>query len=164
MSMCSLTIAPGLNNVTSDLQSSIVIGTTNVSVPAVASLSSSSTSISSTGTAIRQALIAFLIIASVGSGMVIALSVPAIISPQSRALVYAIVASLLLATTFQLLAAILLTAMAVVITSIVNLIGDAVGLHAEQGARPLLFVWLAWLFVGLAALYWTAVWFAEVRK
>jgi hypothetical protein len=153
-----------LNKVTKDLRSSIVIGTTNVSIPLVASLSSSMSSASSTITTIRQTLIGFLIIATTGSGITFALCGPAMLFPESRALVYATLVCSLFASAFQLLAAILLTAITSTVTGAVNLLGGPVGLHAKRGAKALSFVWLAWLFIGFAAFYWTAAWFVEVRS
>ncbi|KAF2471763.1 uncharacterized protein BDR25DRAFT_193278, partial [Lindgomyces ingoldianus] len=155
--------AAGLNNLTSKIHSSIVIGTTNVSVPLIASLQSSFTSLSATAGGVRKAIIAFLIISMLGSGLAFLVTLPAIYFTESRILIYILLFNATLASTFHLLAAVILTGLIVAAASIVNGLGDAVGLHIGQGNKVLLFVWLGWGFVTLVQMYWFTVWFVEVR-
>ncbi|ORX95924.1 hypothetical protein BCR34DRAFT_619799 [Clohesyomyces aquaticus] len=151
-------------NISKNLRSNIVIGTTNVSAPFITSLMSTSSSISSTFTAILKTIIASLIVALVGSGLTFLLGLPAILFGGSKVLIYALVFSSSLAYTFQLLAAILVTALIGVIVTVVNSIGESLGLFIKQGGKLLLLAWLAWAFASLAGLYWLAVWFVEVRS
>jgi hypothetical protein len=151
------------NDISNKIQSSTVIGTTNVSAPFIANLMATSSQVSGLFTAIRKTIIASLIIALVGSGITILIGLPAILFRGSKLVVYALVFSTSLACTFQLFAAILATALVRVVGTVVSSIGEGLGLSIEQGGKLLLFAWLAWVFVGLAALYWWAVWFVEVR-
>ncbi|KAF2108248.1 hypothetical protein BDV96DRAFT_605924 [Lophiotrema nucula] len=154
----------GLNAIVNNIQSSVVIGTTNVSVPLVAELTHSLTTVSGGIAGLRKATFAFLIIPLIGSGLSAISALPAIFFPHSRLLIYANLFWPSLAATFGFLAACILTALIVGIAQTVGGIGDAVSLYIKQGNKMLVYVWLGWLFVWLDSMYWFAVWFVEVRS
>ncbi|KAF2185484.1 hypothetical protein K469DRAFT_665086 [Zopfia rhizophila CBS 207.26] len=153
----------GLKKITSNIQSSVVVGTTNISVPLIGELTNSLNTLSSTVSSVRKVVIAFLIISLVGSGLSFISTLPAIFFQQSRMLVYFSLFWPSLAATFQFLAACVLTAMIVTIAQLVGGFGAAVSIHIREGAKALLFVWLSWLFILIANVYWFCIWFVEVR-
>lgn len=153
----------GFNAIINNLQSSIVVGTTNISVPLVAQLGKSINTLSSGIAGLRKAVLAFLIISMIGSGMSALFAIPAIFFSQSRFLIYANLFWPSLAATFSFLAACILTGLIVGIVSVVGGFGEAVSLFIRQGNSAILFIWLAWMFVFLDSCYWFSVWFVEVR-
>lgn len=88
---------------------------------------------------------------------------PAVYFPQSRLLVYLNAFSSSLATACGIVAAILLSAVFVLI-GLVDNFSNTVGIQIERGGTALLFVWLSAVFAGFSMLYWTTVWFVETRK
>jgi hypothetical protein len=123
-----------------------------------------SSSVSSTFTALRRFIKAALIIDAVASGLTLVLCLPAILLGKSKILVYALLFSSVLASTFSLLAALLSTALSTIIISVVGSIGPGLGLFVTKGNKALVFLWLNWVLVSLATGYWLAVWFIEVRS
>lgn len=108
-------------------------------------------------------MFAFLIISLIGSGLTALTSLPAVFFPQSRLLIYASLGWAALSSSFAFLAAIILTALIEGIVGIADGFGDAVSLYIKEGNHALLFIWLGWMFIFLATVYWFAVWFVEVR-
>ncbi|KAL1655266.1 sphingolipid delta-4 desaturase [Didymella pomorum] len=145
------------------VRSSIVIGDTQVSIPLLARLISSLDSVVDNVNALRKAVLAFLIITMIGSMLSTVSILPAMYFPQSRLLVYFNMFWPALATCFAFLAAILVSAMAV-LASLLNGFSDTVGVQVDLGGIALLLVWLSFVFVSLITFYWTSVWFVETRK
>lgn len=146
------------------IPSSIVIGTTNISVPLIAELSHSLDALNSSLGSLRRTILAFLIISLIGAGISFLLTLPSIFFPRSHLLVYANLFFTSLASTFALLAALLLTALIVAIAQMLGGIGQAVNLYVKKGERVLAFAWVAWVCVALESAYWAAVWFVEIRR
>lgn len=161
--MASLTRS-GLRKKTSGIQSFLVLGPTNISVPLIEELSQSGGSLFDTLNSARQALFAFVIIAVIGSGATFFISIPSVIFPASRLLIYAGIFASHLSSLFALLAALLLSVLAVGGSSIVNSVGKALNVAATRGEKALTFLWVSWALMAVAAAYWAAVWFVEVRR
>jgi hypothetical protein len=112
---------------------------------------------------LRKVLFAFLIISLLGSILSTLVSFAAIFWPKLRLLVYlALIFSSFEAMT-SLLVAVILTVLVGGVVTAVNGFGNAVSLYIEQGHTALVFIWLRCLFINLAALYWFAIWFVDVR-
>lgn len=150
--------------VASGIQSSVVIGQTNVSSPFVAKVTASLDSISGNVASFRRALLVLLVMSLTGSGLSALSAFPAVVFPHSRLLVYVNMFWPGLASVFAFLAAVLSSVLNVGVSWILQGVGEAVGVGIQRGAMAVLFVWLAWVLVSLAGLYWGAIWFVEVRK
>jgi hypothetical protein len=112
---------------------------------------------------LRKVLFAFLIISLLGSILATLVSFAAIFLPKLRLLVYlALIFSSFEAMT-SLLVAVILTVLVGGVVTAVNGFGNAVSLYIEQGHTALVFIWLRCLFINLAASYWFAIWFVDVR-
>ena len=143
---------------------SVVFIGMNVSIPLIAKLTHSLDTLSSNATGFRKAVFGFFVIAIIGSALTALSSLPAIIFPQSRLLIYANIFWAGLASFFAVLAAAILTGLILAIMQTVDGFGEALGVLIHQGNKALLFVWLAWFFAVLAAGYWDTVWFVELRS
>jgi len=108
----------------------------------------------------RRVALAFLVVSLILSSLSAISHVPAIVFPKSRLLVYSNTLWPCLANVFAFIAASILTAFIASVSSL----GEVLGLGIERGSSTVLFVWLAWLFVTIPSVYWTAIWFVEVRK
>lgn len=154
----------GLNAILPRIQSSVVIGTTNISIPLIAQLTRSIDSLSSDITALRGAVFAFLIISVVSSAVNVLLAIPSIIFSAARLLVYANLFFSNLAALAAFLGAVLLTGLILVVASLTSGFGEAVGLLIGKGERVLAFLWVSWACLLVASIYWDLVWFVEVRR
>ncbi|KAH7125425.1 hypothetical protein B0J11DRAFT_579971 [Dendryphion nanum] len=103
----------GLNVLTRDIPSSIIIGQTNVSVPLIAKLSHSFSSLSSGISTIRKAIFAFLVMSLVVTGLSAITSLLGVFFPHSRVIIYFNILYPLLASVSHLLTAIILTVLIV---------------------------------------------------
>ncbi|KAF1928493.1 uncharacterized protein M421DRAFT_62912 [Didymella exigua CBS 183.55] len=153
----------GLSALSRRIRSSLVVGETRVSVPLLAKLVSSLESILGTLNALRVAIFAFLVIALVASLMSAVSVLPAVYFPHSRLLVYANVFWPALASASAFLAAVIASAIAVLVGAVGGF-SNTVGVQIGRGATALLFVWLSAVFTGLGAGYWASVWFVETRR
>jgi hypothetical protein len=113
---------------------------------------------------VRIAVFDLLVVSLASSGFAAKCAIPAIIFPHSRLLVYISVFWPCLASTAAFLAAVMSTVLVVGISSVVGELGEAVNVKVERGTSVLLFVWLTWLFVWLSAVYWSVIWFVELRR
>lgn len=157
-------MATGLNNLLPNVQSSVVIGTTNISIPLIAELTHSIETLSSGITTLGRALLAFLIISMIGSGVSMLVALPSIFFPAARILIYTNLFFSTLAAFGSFLAAILLTALIAGVTSAIGGIGDALGLSIEEGSAVLALAWVSWACILVMNMYWSAIWFVEVRR
>ncbi|PSN68539.1 hypothetical protein BS50DRAFT_490427 [Corynespora cassiicola Philippines] len=157
-------VQSGLNVILKDMNPSVVFIGMNVSIPLIAKLTHSLDTLSSNATGFRKAVFGFFVIAIIGSALTALSSLPAIIFPQSRLLIYANIFWAGLASFFAVLAAAILTGLILAIMQTVDGFGEALGVLIHQGNKALLFVWLAWFFAVLAAGYWDTVWFVELRS
>lgn len=69
-----------------------------------------------------------------------------------------------LAATFLFAASIGVTVLVTIIANVVNSVGNSIGLIAYKGTKFLTLTWVAWVLMLLAACFWFAVWFVEVRS
>ncbi|KAF2690946.1 hypothetical protein K458DRAFT_483073 [Lentithecium fluviatile CBS 122367] len=153
-----------LHKAVSNIPSSLVIGLTNISVPLIANVSQSTDSLFSILSSIRRAILAFLILSAIGSGLTFLFAIPSVLFSHSHLFVYANLYVTHLASTFAFLAALLLTVLIIVATSLIGRLGEALGLVLERGPMVLTFVWISWAMMALAGAYWGLVWFVEVRR
>ncbi|KAK7192086.1 hypothetical protein PSPO01_01658 [Paraphaeosphaeria sporulosa] len=153
----------GLSALLPNIQSSIVIGRTNISIPIIAQLTRTVGSLSSTTGTILRATIAFLIISMIGSGLAALLAIPSALFPISRLLVYTVVFFSQLSTLSAFIAALLLTALIKTVVSTVGGLGDALSLFVSEGSAVVVFAWVSWACMLVVSAYWTAVWFVEIR-
>lgn len=153
-----------LRKETSSIQSFLVLGPTNISVPLLEELSHSGGGLFDTLDSVRRALLAFVIVSVIGSGSTFLISIPSVIFPASRLLVYASVFTSHLSSLSAFLAAVLHSVLAVGGSSILGSVGKALNVTITPGEKALTFVWVSWALIVVAAAYWAAVWFVEVRK
>lgn len=153
---------PDVTDLSKGLHSSIVVGQTRVSVPLFAELASSTENILDNLSRMLRAVLAFLIIALIGSILSTISIVPAAYYPHSRLLIYFNILWPGLATVCAFVAAILLSAV-FVLTGIMANFSNTIGIRIERGWTVLLFLWLSSAFTGLSLLYWVAIWFVETR-
>ncbi|KAF1993119.1 hypothetical protein P154DRAFT_540685 [Amniculicola lignicola CBS 123094] len=153
----------GLNAIIGKIQSSVVIGSTNISVPIIEELTHGVGSLTTGLAAARKATFAFLVTALIGSGLSALSALPAIFFPASRLLIFANSFWSTLAFTSHSLVALILSVLVVLMTKIIGGFGSALGLFIKRGNSALVFVWLAWTFSMLPFAYWLAIWFVDVR-
>ena len=153
---------PDVTDLSKGLHSSIVVGQTRVSVPLFAELASSTENILDNLSRMLRAVLAFLIIALIGSILSTISIVPAAYYPHSRLLIYFNILWPGLATVCAFVAAILLSAV-FVLTGIMANFSNTIGIRIERGWTVLLFLWLSSAFTGLSLLYWVAIWFVETQ-
>jgi hypothetical protein len=144
------------------LISSIVAGQTRGTVPMLTELASSTENLLDSLNRMLRAILAFLIIALIGSILSAISIVPAAYFPHSRLLIYFNILWPGLATVCAFVAATLLSAV-FVLTGIMANFSNTVGIRIEQGWTVLLFLWLSYVFASLSLLYWVVVWFVETR-
>ncbi|KAF2642457.1 hypothetical protein P280DRAFT_505876 [Massarina eburnea CBS 473.64] len=153
-----------LKGTLSTIKSSVTIGNTKISVPLLASLASGESKIFSTLTALRQAILAFLIITIISSALLALISLPSIFFPESRLLIFTNLFLSGLASLFSLLAAILLTILVIVIPWAVGNLTESFGVVIEEGGYVLIFLWVVWVLSAFMLAFWGSVWFVEVRR
>jgi hypothetical protein len=49
-------------------------------------------------------------------------------------------------------------------TSLVGGLGKGLGLSVERGSLVVTLLWISWAVMAVAGVYWTLVWFVEVRR
>ncbi|PVI00612.1 hypothetical protein DM02DRAFT_526553 [Periconia macrospinosa] len=145
------------------IQSSLVVGTTNISVPILAQLAKGAGGVSAMLSNLQTAIFAFLIISLATILLGILFALPSIVFSASRLLVYINVAVWNLACISSFVAAILLTILAVVVPLAVGDLLGAVGIVMSSGTQAMVFLWVVWVCCLLVGVYWIAVWFVEVR-
>lgn len=145
------------------IRTSIVIGQTQVSIPLLARLFSSADSTLDSLNMLRKAMLGVLIITLIGSILSAISILPAMYFPQSRLLVYFNIFWPGLATGSGIIAAVLISALNVLVSTLDGL-GDTVGVQVRKGGTVLLFAWLSFVVTSLVTGYWASVWFVETRK
>lgn len=153
---------PDITDLSKGSNSSIVVGQARIAVPLLAELASSTESILDNLNRMLRAVLAFLIIALIGSILSTISIFPAMYFPHSRLLIYFNILWPGLATVGAFVAATLLS-MVFVLTGIMDNFSNTVGIRIERGWTVLLFLWLSSVFAGLSLLYWVAIWFVETR-
>lgn len=153
----------GLSNFSSNIPSSLTVATTNVTVPLLAELGTTGDYLGNTVTALTRALIAFYIIAIVGSGVTLLGSLVAISLGSSRILLYINMGFSSLGTIFLFAGSTAVTILAKLMAKIVNMIGNGVGLYAESGTKFIAITWVAFVMMLLANSFWFLVWFVEFK-
>lgn len=153
----------GLSNFSSNIPSSLTIATTNVSVPLLADLGTTGGYLGSTLTSLAKALIAFYILAIIGSGITMLGSLAAIIFGNSRILLYINMGFSTLGVMFLFAGSVAVTVLAKTVAGIVNMIGNGIGLYAESGNKFLALTWVAFVMMLLANSFWIFVWFVEFK-
>lgn len=106
---------------------------------------------------------ASLVVSLIGSLLSAISAVPAISFPHSRLLAYFNIFWPLLASTFAFVAASILTIMIAGVFGAVEIAIHGADLKVGRGGSALLIAWLAWVFASLPVIYWSLVWFVEVR-
>lgn len=139
------------------------MATTNVTVPLLADLGTSGDYLGNTVTALARALIAFYIIAIIGSGITVLGSLIAIVLGDSRILLYINIGFSTLGTAFLLTGSIAVTILSELMAKIVNMIGNGIGLYAEKGGKFIALTWVAFGMILLANTFWFVVWFVEFK-
>ncbi|CAI6337992.1 unnamed protein product [Periconia digitata] len=147
-----------------NVQSSIVVGLTNISVPLIADLTQGIGGVSSTLSGIRTALFAFLIIGLTTSLLTVLLAIPSVFFPDSRLLIITNVLVSDLACISSFVSAVLITTLVVVVPWAIGDLLAGVGVVMSRGETVLAFLWVKWGCCQIIAVYWTTVWFVEVRR
>ena len=151
------TMPTGLLNLTHAIPPSL-------QVEILSSLSTSGTYLADTVTTLTKILNAFYISSLVGSCITAFASLTSILFSKSWILLYINLISSILAVTFLLLGAITLTIVAEFMTTIVNKVGNGVGLYAERGDKFIAITWVSFAMTALACGFWTVVWFVEFKQ
>ena len=141
-----------------------MIGQTNISVPLIAEAVHSTGSVSSLLTTLRREILAFLIIAAIGSGAAIILIPASILMRSSRPVVYATLFFSELAAIASFIAALLLTILIKGFVGVLGGVGKALSLVIDNGDTTIALAWISWTFSLLVSLYWVAVWFVAFRQ
>lgn len=155
--------ASGISAWSRDLRSSTIVEQARISRPLVVELGSSLDRMLGKLGATRKAMFGMLIVSLVGSVLSTISILPAMYFPQSRLLIYMNMFWPGLATGFAFVAAMLLSAMMIMVGTMQEF-SDTVGVQIRQGDTALLLVWLSFVFVGVVLFYWASVWFIETRK
>lgn len=154
----------GINNSTSSIQSYVVVGTTNISVPLLETLGPSLQSLEDTIAVVGTANIIFIIIGFVANALVVIVSLLAIFLTRSRWLVRGALLFSSIAPVTVLISALFVTIIGVVVVEFVNGLGAALTIHAETGSSAVAIAWVAWAFSLAAQLYWVLTWFVSYRR
>ncbi|KUJ08282.1 uncharacterized protein LY89DRAFT_765093 [Mollisia scopiformis] len=155
-------IGAGLSN--TSIPSSISIATVNVSVPILQGGGGGAGTIGSSLVLVMTLLSTFQIIGLVGSGILALGSLASVIMGRSRLIAYTVFAAAGLAFIGELVAAILITVIAGIVSGLINSVGSGVSLYVTSGKRALAFAWVSAALVILANIYWLAVWFVDFRR
>ncbi|KAL8337609.1 hypothetical protein RB598_006487 [Gaeumannomyces tritici] len=155
----------GLRRISSQIPSSFVFGSTNVSIPLVAVLGntlSSLVDLATQGSAFMQAM---LVVGVVCTGLVLVGSLIFVVALQRRPVAIAHLALALLGSAAFWAAAVAATAVAYGGAGLINGGGgEALGVRASAGSRLVAMAWVAAVLSALAALHWWVVWFVEFRR
>ena len=157
-------LGPELRQRVSRVQSSLVVGEYAISMPRIIELSRSVGSLIEALSTIQSALVAFLIISLIGSGLTILLAIPSLIFRASRLLIFVNILAAYLSSLFAFVAGLLLTVVVLGATSLTGNLGYALGLSIERNFRVLSFVWISCGLMLVVGVYWGVVWFVEVRR
>jgi hypothetical protein len=155
-----LTYRQDLTSSSSSLPTSVVVASTNVSVPIVGQFGTSAISVNHILNGLEQASLAFHILSIAGTG----LSLLAIFHPSNRLIMRLDVFASYGGSTFQLGSTIISIILVVAASNTFNKFGGTLGLKAEIGVSSLVTRCFAWWFMFIASTYWDIVWFVEFRK
>ncbi|PMD50850.1 uncharacterized protein K444DRAFT_711065 [Hyaloscypha bicolor E] len=153
--------ASGLSNFS--IPNSITLGTTNISVPILASVSGTGGTITSAVTILTKAILAFFILSlihamtAIGSGV-------GFLLPGSSIAVYLNLSFSILGWIFHAVGTALSTAVIATLNLVASSIGNSVGVYSAQGTKFLIFVGISFAFLLISSFYWVAIWFVEFRK
>jgi hypothetical protein len=153
-----------LHRIVSSNISTLVIGQNRISIPLIAKLADSGDVLLSALDTIRSATVGFLIVSLTNSGLIAILAIPTLLFRESRLLVITNIVASCISFLFAFVAALLLTVLAVGITSLLRDLGSANGLSVERGTQMLIFMWASWGAMAIVTIYWGTVWFVEVRR
>ncbi|KAE9364018.1 hypothetical protein N431DRAFT_497738 [Stipitochalara longipes BDJ] len=151
----------GLSNFS--IPNSIKLGTTNVSVPILASVSGAGGTITSAVTILTKAMLAFFILSLIGSAMTAIGSGVGFLLPRNSIVIYSNLGFSTLGFTFHIIGAGMSTAVIVALNLAASSIGNGVGVYSTKGNKFLAFVWLSFALLLISGSYWLAIWFVEVR-
>lgn len=143
-----------------------MIGTTNISVPILGGLSSAGGYLTTITTSLTTAVFAFYILSAITSGLVAVLSAALIIhsgAKFSKILIYTTIVFAGLGITFHLVASIGVTVVISLANTVVNAVGNDLGLYSKVGNEFLALTWISFVLIFVAGSYWGAVWFVELR-
>jgi SUR7/PalI family len=154
--------SPGLSNFS--IPNSIKLGTTNVSVPILASVSGAGGTVTGAVTVLTKAIFAFVIISLVGSSVTVIGSVVGFLLPWNSMAVYSSMGFSALGFIFHLAGATISTAVIAALNLAASSIGNGVGVYSTQGTKFLIFVWLSSALLLISTFYWVSIWFVEFRE
>jgi len=141
-----------------------VIGATNVTVPILESAGKGLGTIQDLVVAGTNANFAFLVIGLISSGIVMSLSLVAIIFPRLRFITYLNLFFASLASLVLIVSAIILTIVIYFIVTMVNGVGSGLTISATGGTRVRVFSWVAWVCSTVSGTYWFLIWFVHIRR
>jgi pantothenate kinase len=148
------------------LPSSFTILTTNVSIPILGGISSAGGYIQTISTTLTQTVFAFLILSLISSGRVAIMSAALFLlsgAAFAKILIYSTIVFSWLGVVFHLAAAIGVTAIIAIANTVINTVGNNLGVYSYMGTKFLIMIWVAWALIFISALYWGTVWFVEIR-
>ncbi|ORY67283.1 uncharacterized protein BCR38DRAFT_522248 [Pseudomassariella vexata] len=157
-------VSDGLNNISSRIPSYVVVGNTNISVPLLQSLGTGLSSIENMADSAVKANLAFLLIGLICSGIVTLLSFVSIILPRVHIISIVCVLLATLAPLMIITTALIVTILSYFIVNMVNGVGSALTMTAKSGSGTRAIAWVAWASSVVSAVYWSLVWFVEVRR
>ncbi|KAN0104969.1 hypothetical protein V8E51_010714 [Hyaloscypha variabilis] len=146
------------------IPNSIKLGTTNVSVPILASVSGAGGTITNAVTILTKAMLAFFILSLIGSASTAIGSGVGFLLPENPIIIYSNLGFSTLGSIFQVVGAALATAVIAALNLAASSIGNGVGVYSTQGKTFLIFVWLSFALLVTSNWYWLAIWFVEVRE
>ncbi|KAK8114097.1 hypothetical protein PG999_006166 [Apiospora kogelbergensis] len=150
----------GATNITSY----VVVGNTNVSLPFLASISETGSTTGSALLAATTANAAFLYIGLVVSGLVALASLASLAIPRARLLTLGNMLVAGLAPGFLLVSAIVSTAVAAVIKTFLDGVGNALTIGTRVGGPALALVWVSLALSLVSSSYWALIWFVDARR
>ncbi|CZR57366.1 uncharacterized protein PAC_07255 [Phialocephala subalpina] len=151
----------GLSNI--NIPSSIKIANTNISAPILSSVSGAGGTLGSAVTILTKAIFASFVISLIGSSISALGSLLSFLLPQNSILIYINLGFSLLGFTFHAIGTAAATAAVAAINSAANSIGNDISLYSKAGSQFLVFVWISFGLMLVSSLYWSTVWFVEVR-
>jgi len=109
-------------------------------------------------------MLAFFILSLIGSAMTAIGSGVGFLLPGNSIVIYSNVGFSTLGFIFHAIGAGMTTAVIAAMNLAASSIGNGVGVYAAQGNTFLIFVWVSFALLMMSNLYWSAVWFVEVRE
>jgi hypothetical protein len=115
---------------------------------------------------LTQTVFAFYILSLISSVITALLSLALIVlsnAPFAKVLIYSTIVLAWLGIVFHLVASIGVTVIIAIANTVINTVGNDLGVYSSMGSKFLALTWVAWALIFISGLYWGTVWFVELR-